>query len=1092
MTVTPMELSDFLAEIDLLHLQDRLTSEDIDMSVLPLLDDDDLKELGLSLGQRKRLLKSLKTLGKSDDSGSAPETPRIHAVQLRRLSVLFCDMIGSTQLGEELGIDEMQTVLQQYHDIADRIAKRHGGHMAASQGDGLVILFGYPRVLDGFAERCILAARELQDTLSRKPVLLEGRDPIRIGTRIGIASGQAAVGHRRSEHSGEQMHLVGPVVNRAARLQTVAQPDAIAVDPKTRDLTQASVLYAAPDLHSLKGLADPVEVFHVLGLHEGTEPQAAPVTLVGREAELAMMSNLWDTAQQGHAATFTISGETGIGKTTLVQSFLAGHVAAPARVIRLLCTAMTAQSPLRPVANALARLTGTDDQRPTLADLLTPATPKMTALTAQFLDLAAAPTGDAAISANDREAILDLLTGWIVNGSGAPTCVVLENAQWADDSTRKLMRRAAMQAKAQTAPLLVLAITRDSTEDIWSDEDSHTTLSLPPLDRSEASDLLDQILKDEPVPQSVRSNILDHADGNPLMLETLGHAFARRLLPEIADTVEVPHTIYESVCKRLDTIRSGRDVIEALAVLGTPASRDLLAEVIQTEARHVDKAIEALDQADLIELRSSGDRDSISIRHKAYRDVIYEQIDGRARRQCHAAAYRALCDELDIRPEILASHAQAAQDWANASTHALNAGEAFLRRSALVEAGHFLEIAEAALNRLPASASTSRDRLRATTGLASVERSRFGIATDRSAELGQQAVELAREIGDSKTELLALNGLYSHALVRADYPRAQDYAQALVRTAELTQDKTFVMIGTRALGAVALHRGDQSTAMQHLDKALGQYDREEHLPLAYAHGYDHAEICASLLSMSLWISGDLLRARQMGSFAIDHSRNIDHAHSLSQAISFRVMWGALARHGAELTRIGAEGIEVAETHGIRVMRAAARLFPYATELCLQPSPPDRDQLAELRPRIAEFRAANPFNYGPLQATVLAEVYLRAGDIAAADAVLREATETAARTGETWTSSEVLRMQARVAVARGDERTGARLRQEALDAARRTQATTITLRITCDMAEAERSPATVGAVRDALADMVSRDQGWDIARVEAILQDSSDA
>lgn len=1092
MAGTFMELSEFLAQIGLEQLRDLLTAEDIDMSVLPLLDDGDLKELGLSLGQRKKLIKGLKAL---DQSGSeparAPDRTKSNPVQLRRLSVLFCDMVGSTELGEKLNIDEMQTVLQHYYDIATTVAGRHGGYMAASQGDGLVILFGYPRVLDGFAERCILAARDLQISLSETPVILEGHDPFHIVTRIGVASGQAAVGREHSDVSGDHMHLVGPVVNRAARLQTVAHPNASAVDARTRDLTDMSVLYAQSERHALKGLAEPVEVFHVLGLHDSAELVTTSATFVGREAEIKKLSDLWRQAQAGQAATLTISGDTGIGKSALVQSFVETRVAPQARVIKLLCTAMASQSPLRPVANALAALTKVEHARHSLAGLLKHPTPEMTQLAAQFLGIADASHREAAISTSDREAILDLLAGWIVNAPEGPTVVVLENAQWADDSTSDLMVRTAKRARAENAPLLMLAITRDDGGDGQSDADGNQRLTVPPLGRSEADELLNRLVDGLPMPQSVRDNILHHAEGNPLMLETLGHAQAEHQLPEVADAVVVPHTIYESVSKRLDSIQSGRSVIEALAVLGKPASVDLLNDVVNSDALDISRALVALEADGLIVRDASHGQEKYSIRHKAYRDVIYEQIDGRSRKQMHMAAYYALSDKTDLRPETLASHAQSAHDWTNASIHALSAGDAFLKRSALVEAGHYLAIADAALKRLPASSKVSQDRLRAVTGMASVERSRFGIATDKSAELGQQAVELARDIGDMKAELLALNGLYSHALVHADYPRAEEYAKAVLTAAQISQNKTFMMIGTRAIGAVALHRGDQETAVQNLSEALSQYNRDEHLPLAHAHGYDHAEICAALLSMSLWISGDQQRARHFSAFSIDHSRDINHAHSLAQAISFRVMLGALARHGSELTEVGADGIEVAEKYGIRVMRAAARLFPFATQLCLNPDPPSEAELADLMSRVDEFRAVNPFNYGALLATVLAEVHLRAGDIPAADTFLTAGMEHERNTGETWTSSELLRMRARVAAARGDKVAASNLRDEALDVARLTHAATIALRITCDMAEEERSVATMGAVQDALSQMASRDQSWDVRRAENILQGDRD-
>ena len=1086
MALISMNLSEFLEQTDLSDLHEKLTSEDIDMTVLPLLEDADLKELGLSLGQRKKLLLGLKAMADKVATPEATKAKATNPVQLRRLSVLFCDMVGSTELGERLEIDEMQIVLQHYYDIASKVAQHHNGYLAGSQGDGLVMLFGYPKVLEGFAERCVLAAKDLQQRLADAPVLLDGHDPISIKTRIGIASGQAAVGLKDGDGPGGQIHLVGPVVNRAARLQTVAQPQSCAVDTKTRDLTQGSVAYGSAEQHPLKGMSESVDVYHLIGLRNSQDVPTMPALMIGRDADLEILSEAWRQAQEGSAVTLTVSGDAGLGKSTLVQSFLASGNPSPAHLVQLRCTAMAAQSPLRPVADALSAFAETQPDGPLVSTLLNAPTQDLADRAASFLHLGDDLTDGAALSSTDRDSVLDLLADWLIGVPGTPGLVVVENAQWADDTTRALLSFTAKKAAENGTPILMIAVTRDEASDIWDSTPAHRTLELQPLSKTSANTLLFRTLAGKPIPDAVRKNILYHADGNPLMLTTLAEALARQEFPEVTDAVIVPHTIYETVSKRLDSIEAGRGLIEALAVFGTHVPINVLNDAFPLVEEARDTTLNALEAAGLIEPQRVDGVEAIGIRHKTYRDVIYEQIDGPVRRKLHAAAFDALQDLTQARPEILAKHAQAAQDWQNTSVHALAAGETFLKRSALVEAGHFLEMADAALIRLPGSTLVTEQRLRAITGLASVERSRFGIATDRSAELGQQAADLARAIGDGKAELLALNGLYSHALVRANYPKAEEHAKALLKAAELSQNQTFVMISTRAIGAVALHRGDQETAKQNLEAALEKYDRESHLPLAHSHGYDHAEITAALLAMSLWISGDVQRARQLGTFAIDHSRDIDHAHSLAQAVSFRVMWGAMARHGSELKDIAAEGQAVAEKHGIRVMRAATRLFPFATQLCLQASTPTTQELAELDERVVEFRAANPFNYGPLLASVLAEVYVRAGDLDAAEAVLIDGAQTEAKTGETWTSSELLRMKARVAAARNDRSTAQKLRKEALDCAMRTHASTVTLRITCDIAEGDLRPETLNAVQDALSGMVSLDDAWDVKRARALL------
>lgn len=1079
-------LADFLAELGLTNLLDRFQAEDIDMSVLPDLDREDLRELGLTIGQRKKLAAGLEQL---HAMAQPPDAQDQVPVQLRRISVLFCDMVGSTELGEKFSIDEMQSLLQHYYEVAHDVAELHRGHVYGTQGDGVIILFGYPRALEGFAERCVQAAVTLQKRLAERAITLDGHDPVNIVTRIGIATGQAAVGQGEHALVGEAHQLVGPVVNRAARFQTVAHPRSIAVDQKTRDLTNHVARYAEPEQHDLKGLPTGVQVHHLRGMKGMDDAEHAAVTLIGRRAERAGLQDLWDEARTGRAITTTVTGDAGIGKSTLVDSFVSSQTGPGQRVIRLQCTSMGSVVPLQPVVNHLEKALGADASTSALARHLICDDPSAVQTAAQVMGLDGVQ--GKTVSRSDRDTCLDILADWIINPDRGPSLLVVENAQWADDTTRALLRLAADRAAEQGLPIMLMGVSRDDDGDIWSGSDGHQRIALAPLQNQEARKVLQSALGDRVIPQSIRDNILKHSAGNPLMLETLGRAQSRQQLSAMTGDIEVPQTIYDSVSKRLDGIRAGRVVVEALAVLDDPVSPAFLAAVSGQDTGATDTVVNALAAADLVVRDGAGSTEKICFRHQVYRDVIYEQITGQARQNLHGAAYTAFVDfEPDIeseRPGVLAIHASAARAWQDTSRHATDAGEALLQRSALIESTVFLDMAQTALARLPADTASNRLRLRVATGLASVERSRNGIATDKSAELGQWAADLARELGDSKAELLALNGLYAHALVRADYPTAETRAAALLDTAERSRDKTFVMIGTRAIGAVAFHRGDFAKAVEKLTFALDQYDEAKHLPLTHAHGYDHAEICAAFLAMSYWMLGDLANAHGFGTFAIEHSRKIDHAHSLAQAMAFRVMCGALARDDTDLAAIGAEAEALGDKYDIRVMRAAGRFFPYVTNLCLRDVPPRGGELDTLEELLGEFLAVNPFNYGPLVASIMATVDLRAGRIDRARERLDRAARLESRTGETWTAPEVMRVNALVLDATGDGQGGRQMRETALARAMAGGAATIALRIACDMARIDGGKGALARVQTTLKAMTSADVGWDIQRARRLLQ-----
>lgn len=1092
-------LVDFLDGLGMAEWADRFLAEDIDMSVLPLLEPPDLSELGLTLGQRRRLLSALKALA----ADTAPPTPgaaagnRAGHIRLRRLSVLFCDMIGSTDLGERLSIDEMQAVLAHYYAIAGRIADRHDGHIATVQGDGVIMLFGYPRAVDGMAAHCLQAALALQSALAAEPAPVFARDPIPIRTRIGIATGKAAVGRPDDRVPGGAMHLVGPVVNRAARLQTLAADLAIVVDERTREQAKAHFAFSDPEPVRLKGLQQDVAVSRVLG--PAPRRMSAPRglrQLIGRERELAELGDIWNRVRTGQPQLVTVTGEAGIGKTDLVRTFLSQAVGTGGAVLQMDGAPVAEQNALWPVASYLdpaqAQAEGGYRARKAraLADLLARTDAALAEAAAAHLGIAPADRGAGSPPDARRREMLDLLARWITDTPDGPAVVVLDNAHWADPTTRELMALCAASLGVNPAPVMMIALTRDEALAPWGDGGPAHRIAVDTLAAAAAEAILDRVTAGHPLPQSVRQNILRHAGGNPLMIETLGHSHEAWHAADLVGEVDVPVAIYELVSKRLDAITSGQDVIEALAVLNEPTDPDTLARVVGRPAAEVERTLQALQPTGLTDASGQAEHRRYRIRHQVYRDVIYEQITGQTREMLHRAAFAALRERdraIDTaRPDILALHAQAARDLAAASVHALDAAERLLRQSALVEASYFFRLAGTTLEAQPDDPETDRKRLRAATGLASVERSRFGIGTDASGELGRKVAELAGRLGDSQAELLALNGLYAHALVRADYRQAGDRAETLLAAAREAGNPTFEMIGTRAQGVVALHRGDLATALDRLQTALAQYDRSEHLALAHAHGYDHAEICAAFLAFAHWLRGDPVAARRISDFSVSHSRAIDHAHSLGQAMAFQVMLGALARDADALIFVGPEAVALGDRHDLRVMRTAGHFFPFAAELCARAAPPDPDELDELQARMEAFVRVNPFNYGPFTASLQADTALRAGRLDLARAALDRGDAIQARTGETWTAPELARLRALYLARSGDADAARRLRHDAHAQAMSDGSVMLGLRLACDSAEDRPGDSAAAArLRDALARVQSDDGGWDIARARAL-------
>ncbi len=1094
------EVEAVLQSVGLSELAVRFAAEDIDDALFWSLREDDLRELGLNLGQRKRLLGRIKA-GRPTGQAAAPHSSTL---ELRRLTVLFSDLVGFTDLSTRIDPDDLHRVLQDYYGAARRVAGQFDGFIASIQGDGIVMLFGYPASRGRNADRAVGAGLALQSELSVLAAQQAFGQEISVQARIGIASGTAVVGYPDGALSDEGLHMVGPVINRAARLQTLATPGTVIVDQPTRALAASAFEFARLPDANLKGFEGAVGVSQAItqiGLsHPGTEAGLPGDSRSAQRPESEMLAAAWRTACTQRLVLVRLVGEAGIGKSTLLKEIAARAAPQRARMTWLACSAVAAHTPLRPAIDLLesqlapSRGAGTDELLEQLRLLLPDGNSDEVDAIASLLGIARAAGGPAISSAEGRKRLLDTLARHLVGRPDQPNLLVIEDVHWADATTRDLIQRCAELAASHK--MMIVASSRDVLDPIWDDDERCQSILVTPLRNEAAREVLARHLGGRVLPESVVATIIARSDGNPLMLEALARSVGSLSDADLGQQLQVPTSIYESISGRLDGLRHGRHVVSLLSVFQEPIDETTLARALGCGLQDLDGAVIELIDAGIVERFGGGATPGLRFQHSLYREVSYERLVKSTRIRLHRQVYDALTytgsDLETVRPGLLAWHAAQAGDHANAAPLALSAGEKAMQNSALIEAGHFLRQALASLDRLPPTRETDRLRLKVLIAQASVTRARHGIAVDEVNELGQKALSLAQALGDNRSELIALSGLYAHALVRANYPAAATWASRLIEVATVTQDGTFRMIGERGLGAVALHTGTFDEAETRLRRALESYDTATHLPLAHAQGYDHAELSAVFLSFTLWLKGDPVEAARIGEFAISHSRRIEHAHSLAQALLFRSMLATLARDHATALACGHEAIEVGGRHGLAVMHGAGGFFVEAAHLMSQSRPPDPGELEVLRERHDAFLKVNPYNYGPVTGAVLADLLLHGNQPTLASEALRIAEETQDRTGETWCKPELERVRARLEAADSDHAASIRMLRDALQAAEHGRSNMLALRIACDLVKASPSPGSMERLATVRRRMISIDDGWDAVRCQNLLRRTAPA
>ncbi|WP_161555780.1 adenylate/guanylate cyclase domain-containing protein [Mangrovicoccus ximenensis] len=345
-----------LERAGLAAFEESFRAEHIDDDLFWTLSDADLRELGLTLGQRKRLRAAIDALRGTMTVG--PETLP-DGLEMRRLTVIFTDMVGSTRLTETLSPDDLHAVFQSFYLAAGAVARRFGGYLASLHGDGVIMLFGYPRTRLGDAERGLGAALALQAELSEREFQLPSGQRIQVGFRVGVATGEAVIG-RPEEHTGnERLHMVGKVMHRSARLQSVAPPGGVMVDAATRALAAGQFEFESRDDVTLAGFDDAGSVSRLLGrASSGRDGRSLHVEALGRSDEADRLLGLWSEASDARPRMAVVTGEAGLGKTTLLRE-VTGRLSGNDVDLRWLsCSALSQNSAFAPVTGFFERLVG--------------------------------------------------------------------------------------------------------------------------------------------------------------------------------------------------------------------------------------------------------------------------------------------------------------------------------------------------------------------------------------------------------------------------------------------------------------------------------------------------------------------------------------------------------------------------------------------------------------------------------------------------------------------------------------------------------------------------------------------------------------
>jgi class 3 adenylate cyclase len=703
---------DWLRVRQLGQYADLFEREAIDFDALGRLTDENLKDLGLPLGHRLKLLDAIK--GRAETRAHVEVQARI---ERRQLTVMFCDLVGSTGLAERLDPEELRDLMSAYQACVARVISRYEGHVAQYLGDGVMAYFGWPSAHEDDAERSVRAAQEIVAAVKN----VSSRNPLRV--RVGIATGQVVVGETGLGDASVPKMAVGETPNVAARVQAHADPDEVLLAGPTRRLVAARFDFDDAGERALKGLAEPVHLWRLRGENRDVDRLGVgrPAAMVGRESELALLFERWTQAAEGEGQVVLLCGEPGVGKSRIAYALRERVDGQPHHWIQWQCSSFFSNTALHPVIEQMRRAAGIVDADPPeeklaklerFIDRVGGADREARGLLAALLSLPVDERHPAlAVSAERRKQLtIEAFVAQLERASRVvPVMLAVEDAHWVDPTTRELIDH--LVPRVPLARLLVLITHRPEFDPPWGGHTHVTAHSLNRLSRRQCAHLATQ-LAGKLLPEPLLAHIVEKTDGVPLFVEELTKAVLESGLLvqredgyELRGTLEslrVPATLHDSLMARLDRLAAAKEVAQTGAVIGREFDHELLAAVAPLDAGALDAALEGIVRSGLVYRRAIGPKQLYVFKHALVQEAAYDSLLRARRAELHMRIAEVL-ETRETSPEVTARHFTSAGLAARALPYWRKAGQRALERAANREAaGHFRRALDL-LDDIPAS-----------------------------------------------------------------------------------------------------------------------------------------------------------------------------------------------------------------------------------------------------------------------------------------------------------------------------------------------------------------------------------------------------
>lgn len=1036
-------VAEWLAQHGLGQYAQAFAENHIEYDTLRDLTDEDLKELGLSLGHRKRLLRAIEGLaatqqssgalravsnGAAETAASAPA----HEPEVRQITVIFCDLVGSTELSDKLDPEDLRPLIDAYRKTCGEAIRRYDGQVANYAGDGLMGFFGWPRAHEDDAVRAVHAGLEILSAVAR----IDGAAAL--ASRVGVCSGRVVVG--QSGGPGGWMEAVGETPNVAARLQGLAAPNTLLVSESTQRLASGAFSFEDIGLQELKGVSRPLRAYRVLSATQTSSRFEAAhahylTPLVGRFAELGLLLDRWQKAKEGDGQVVLLSGLPGVGKSRLIHELKSGVQADPHILLNYQCSPYHSQSAFFPIIEQIEMAAGlsTGDSD---ADKFAKVKAYLSNIIGDRIETAfliahllSIPTTDRGkLSALTPQQIknrtVDTLLEMILAQSGdRATLCIFEDVHWMDPSTLELLELA--MSRVDRARVMLMVSFRPEFRHAWSTPANVTSHSLTRLSRGEVTKMIGELSKEGNLSQQVLDQIVEKADGVPLFIEELTTSTIMAPAPnkeqkgdfdQPASTgpARVPETLHDALMERVDRVAQGRKLTQIAAVIGREFSFDLLTAASRSDATDLQSALSQLEEADIIYRTGISPTVRFAFKHVLLRDAVYNSLLRGRRQEIHAdiaALLEKHFGELaDNRPEILAYHYGEAGNSDRAIQCWCEAGRRALSNSANVEAISHFRNALQLLNGRPDTAQRTKQEVEIQLALGIPLIAVEGYAAVQTREAFARARDLCRKLVNPPEYFQALFGLWGHSWMGGKNDQALLMANEFLARSQASPNSVVLMMAHRIMGSTLLTIGEFQTARRHLEESIALSKLEGTRRVHDLYMVEPQVASLLLLAWDLWFLGylDQSLARVTEALAIAEALAQPYSVAFSHFMTSIVhLWrgdpaGAL-RSADQSVAISRE--QRFSLYVILSTISRGRAIGKLGQL--------REGAAEMQAGIAEARRTGVGMMHPMIQSWLADLHAEAGEKETALSIVEQTLrEIGDATGRSW-ESELHRQRAQI-------------------------------------------------------------------------------